>query len=100
MDRGEPTYPTANGWPQRSASDALAMALAGLYQLLSEASPEQWRGMQAAMRQAGVAPRDMPGLWPERADAVRDALHRMHPGRLVDLALAVARKIERHTVED
>ena len=86
------------GPEQRTVADTLAMAMAGLYELLSEAGPEQWRGMQDAMRQAGVTPRDMPGLWPERADAVRDALHRMHPGRLIDLALAVARKIERHTL--
>jgi len=79
--------------------ECLVLALAGLYELLSEAGPEQWRAMQAAMRQAGVTPRDLPGLWPERAEAVRAALHRMPPGRVVDLALAVVRKIEKHTCE-
>lgn len=90
---------TTAGPQQRTVPDTLTMAMAGLYALLSEAGPGQWRGMQAAMRQAGVKPRDMPGLWPERAEAVRDALHRMPPGKVIDLALAVARKIERHTVE-
>ena len=90
---------TPNTGRRRSVTDNLALAMAGLYALLCEVKPEQWEGLQAAMRQAGVKPHDPPGLWPERAEAVRRTLLAMPPGRVVDLAMAVARKIERHACE-
>lgn len=93
------THNTAGPEQKRAPADALAMAMGGLYALLCEMGPEQWDEAQAAMAEAGVRAMGLPGLWPERAAQVRDALGAMHPGRVYDLAMAVARKIERHACE-